>query len=234
MIGAFRRKTACFLGLFIVSGAVFAQETARWLDSAPEAKPYAAIVPRLVSGAEAVVSAGVGERLYLERLKEGVRKRASAERLGKAMEEESARLVFMAGELEAAGFRMASEARDRVLSDGALSLRSSVSREEFSAVVRTVAARGGPADRIAAAVSAIAAADPARGVAAALRLELAAALAASAVKTDRLDSVASVFARGRSFGLSPDRIARIVAAELASGGSLAAVDAAMNKERRQR
>lgn len=231
---ALRIRVMLVFSLSCLAGAAYAQDTARWLASAAEAQAYAAIAPRLVSFAETVAAAGVDERLYLDRLIEGVRKRASAERVVKAMEEEAGRLVFIAKELDSSGIRMGAEARGRALADGSLFLRASISREEFALVVKKIASGGDSVDRATATISALASADPARAVDAGLRLSLAAAMADSAVRTDRLDSIAAVFARGRSFGLSPDRIARIAAAELASGGSLAAVDAALNRERSRR
>ncbi|MFA6504535.1 MAG: hypothetical protein WCT14_00470 [Treponemataceae bacterium] len=234
MNSAFTLRTICVVALFCLAGAVFGQQTARWLSTSDEAKPYSAIAPRLIALAEAVVAAGIDEKLYLDRLIEGVRKRASPERIGKALEEETSRLLFMAKELDSSGIRMTAESRERILADGALSLRASISRDEFSAVVKKIAVKGASLDRLGSTLSALAAADPARIVGTTLRLELAEAIALSVIQTDRLDSLAAVFARGRSFGLAPDRIARIVATELGSGGSLAAVDAALNRERRQR
>jgi hypothetical protein len=234
MKGALRARAVLVLSLFCLAGAAHAQATARWLASAGEASAYAAVAPRLIAFSETVAAAGVDERLYLDRLIEGVRKRAPAERVVQAMEEEAGRLVFLAKELDASGIRMNADARGRALAEGSLFLRASGSREEFALVVKRIAAEGESADRATATVSALASADPARVVGPGLRLELAAAIAGSSVRTDRLDSIAAVFARGRSFGLSPDGIARIVVAELAAGGSLAAVDAALNRERRTR
>jgi hypothetical protein len=234
MTGPRRIRAVLVFSLACLAGGAHAQATARWLSGAAEAEAYASVTPRLVAIAGTVAAAGVDERLYLDRLVEGIRKRVPAERMVVAMEEEAARLVFAAGELEASGIRMSSESRGRALAAGSLFLRGGGSREEFSLVVKTIASRGESVDRATATISALASADPARVVDPGLRLELAGAIANSSIKTDRLDSISAVFARGRSYGLSPDRIARIAVVELASGGSLAAVDAALNRERRTR
>lgn len=234
MTKAFRLRLCGIATLFCLSSGVFSQATARWLSSAAEAKPYASISARLVSFAETVAAAGVDEKLYLDRLIEGVRKRAPAERIEKAMEEEASRLVFLAGVLDSSGLRMSSASRDRALIDGSLVLRASVSREEFAAAARTAAARNAAVDRVGATLSVLASVDPGRVVDSGLRLELAESIALSSIKTDRIDSIAAVFSRGRSFGLLPDRIARIVVTELASGGSLSAIDSALNRERIRR
>ena len=234
MSRAARFRTAFVAFLLGIAGAVSAQETVRWLSSTDEAKPYESVAERVIAAAESVVAARVPERLFLERLKEGVRKRATVDRLVKTMEEEAARLVFMARELDSSGLRMSAEERERTLSDGALFLRASVSKEEFSAAVKETAVKGAPVERASATISVLAAVDPSRVVASDLRLRLTASIAGSSIKTDRLDSLIAVFTRGRSFGLSPDRTARIVANELAAGGTLTAIDGALNRERNKR
>ncbi len=229
------RVRAVFAALLLCgAGTVFGQETGRWLASAEGAKPYAAIASGLITAAEAVTAAAVPERLFLERLKEGVSKRAAADRLLRTMEEEASRLVFMARELDGSALRMTAESRERALSAGALSLRSSVSPEEFRTVVKEAVAVGATAERVSATIAMLAAVDPSRIVDDEARLGLAAAVAGSSIKTDRIDSLIAVFARGRSFGLRADRIARIVAKELAAGGTLAAIDAAVSRERKNR
>jgi hypothetical protein len=192
------------------------------------------VAQRVITAAESVVAADVPERLFLERLKEGVRKRAAADRLLKTMEEEAARLIFLAGELDSSRLRMSSDARERALSDGALFLRASVSREEFSAIVKKTSDKGETAERVSATISVLATEDPSRVVESPLQVELAIAVAGSSIKTDRIDSLIAVFTRGRAFGLSPDRIARIVADELSAGGTLMAIDGALNRERKKR
>lgn len=229
------RFAAVFVTLLLsFAGSAFAQETERWLSSTQEAKPYAAVAKRVITAAESVAAAEVPERLFLERLKEGVRKRAAADRLARTMEEEAARLIFLASELDSSGLRMSAEAREHALADGALFLRASVSREEYGAVVKKIAAEGEAVERVSATISVLAAVDPSRVVESRLRLEFAAAVAGSSIKTDRIDSIIAVFTRGRSFGLSPDRIARIVSDELAAGGTLMAIDGALNRERKNR
>lgn len=231
-------RTARFIVISITllvgyAGLASAQETARWLSS-EEAKPYAPVAQRVIAAAESAVAAGVPERLFLERLKEGVRKRAAPDRLANTMEEEAARLVFLAGTLDSSGLAMSAESRERALSDGALFLRASVSREEFSEVVRKTAEKDYPVERVSATISVLAAVDPSLAVERQLRLELAVAIAGSSIKTDRIDSIIAVFTRGRSFGLRPDRIARIVADELSAGRTLIAIDGALNRERIKR
>lgn len=234
MRGKARFRTLLASMLLTVAGLGLAQETGRWMAAEEAAAPYASVEPRIIAAAKAVLAAKIPERLLLERLKEGVRKRAAPDRLAQAMEEEADRLIFLAGELDASGLPLTGEARERALSDGALFLRASISREEYRAVVLKTAAKDYPAERVAATVSALAAIDPSRVVDSPTRLRLAEAIAGSSIKTGRIDSLISAFTRGRSFGLSPDRIARIVSDELDLGGTLMSIDEALNRERKRR
>ena len=234
MNGLFRLGALSIFLFLLAPGVLFSQETRRYLATAAEAKPYASIASRLEAYGDSVRSAGVAERLYLDRLREGVRKGAAVELLDKAMAEEASRLVFMAGALDAGGFTAAAEVRERVLSDGALALRASVSREEFSAAVHRIGAKGLPAGRVSAVVLTLAAIDPARVLGDQARGDLVAAIAGSVIRTDRLDSLEAVFARGRSFGMDMEKIARLVTSELDAGRGLSAVDGALERERRSR
>lgn len=229
-----RLRALCVCALFGLSVGAFSQATARWLSTAEEAKPYADIASRLVSFAENVRAAGIDEKLFLDRLMEGVRKRAPVARIEKAMEEESYRLVQVAGALDSSGLRMSSASRERAVVECSLSLRASVSREELDLALRRTVAKNASVERVGAILSVLAAADPARLIDSGHRLELIASIADSTIKTDRIDSFVSIFSRGRSFGLRADRIARIVVDALGTGGGLAAVDAALNRERNRR
>jgi hypothetical protein len=230
--GSWSRRIVLILIFVICAAAAVAQETARWIGTA-EAQPYAQVADRLVSLAAEVVAERVPERLFLDRLKEGARKRAAPDRLAAALAEDAARLVFAARSVDAAGLRASGSERERVLSDCFLALRASVNREEVSAAIGSVAESGAPPARIGAVIAVLAAVDPGRLVPADARMEFVIALAGSPIPADRIDSVAAAFARGRSYGLHPERIVRLVAAELAAGGNLRSLDEALNKERRK-
>ena len=82
-----RARLAALLAAALVCARAGAQETERWFSSAREAAPYAALAGRISELARELVSGGVPERLLLDRLVEGARKRAAPERLLAAMEE---------------------------------------------------------------------------------------------------------------------------------------------------
>lgn len=229
--GDWSRRIVLIL-ISVSCAAAVAQETARWVETA-EAQPYAQVADRLVSLAAEVVAERVPERLFLDRLKEGARKRATPDRLAAALAEDAARLVFAARSVDAAGLRTSGAERERVLSDCFLALRASAGREEVSAAIGRVAESGAPPARVGAVLAVLAAVDPGRLVSADARMEFVIALAGSSIPADRIDSVAAAFARGRSYGLHPERLVRLVAAELAAGGNLRSLDEALNKERRK-
>lgn len=234
MLAAALRRSAAVFSLLLLGVIATSQETSRWFDSTPEAKPYAELRDRLLTYAASVTGSGVPEVLFLERLKEGIRKRAPPERLATALEEEASRLIFLAKTVDASGLTKTREERTRLLEEGAVAFRASVTRDEFSEALNQVKASGGSGLRVGAVVLTLAATDPGRLVGKETRIDLIRAMAGTVVATERLDSLVAAFARGRSYGLHPEVIARIVAQTLWRGGNLAAVDEALNREGRRR
>ncbi len=205
-----------------------------WLSRSAEARPYEAIAGNLREIVAGAAADGVAERLLLDRIVEGARKKASADRLLQAVEAEADRLSFLARSLAEGWPDTNAKRRETVLAELSLALRSGVDREEWGRASRSVLDAKGAPERAVAIVDLLASIDPARLIPAEDRLALVGAIAASRFRTDSIDSLVAVFTRGRARGLSPALVARAIAEGLAAGGNLASVDRVLEGYRRDR
>lgn len=218
----------------LAASSLNAQEMDRWLSRSAEARAYAAIEGDLRAIAAGAVAAGVPERLLVDRLVEGSRKKAGADRMLEALKAEAARLAFIAKTLDADWPDAGSKRRESAMAEVSIALRAGVIGEEWSAASRCVRDAKGPLDRAIQIVDMLAAVDPARLIGPEDRLRLVAAIAASRLRTGSIDSLVSVFSRGRARGLSPASVAGAVVEALSAGGNLASIDRVLEGYRRDR
>lgn len=229
-------KAAIFAALlFAAITPAAGQDLSAWFDHAPEAAAYASGRHAAEALAAKVRAAGLADRLLVDRIVEGVRKRVPPDRLIAAMVDETTRLesisrllaersLLPADPSEAAGFA----------AEASLLMRAGATTAEFEAALDAAAkleTQGKPGSsqgiRVERALSAIA---TVRAINARFPLDeadrssLCFALVGSVLDSGRFDSLVSVFAKYRAIGLPAQRIASIVAKVCVEGGSLELIE----------
>ncbi|GAB1483401.1 hypothetical protein MASR2M78_22170 [Treponema sp.] len=139
---------ALSLCMLLLPALLGAQETARYLTEEKETEKYADIHLSLLSLAGSLSAASIPERLFLDRLKEGVRKHAPSARLLMALESDVSRFLFVAALIDSSALKPSAETREKAIYEASIAFRLSLTKEEYRTAFAMVNTRGGGVERI--------------------------------------------------------------------------------------
>ncbi len=213
------RAIAIFL-LCTVSVPVSAGEIDRWFDTDSRASDYTAIRGELVVLADALDRGGIPVDLLVDRLDEGSAKKVKAPKLLEALRKDGDDLLFL-GSLYVRRYPVlsADEPGKRVaLVVGSLILRSGIDRDDLEKCLPDSRTDVHVVQRNLEALLAVALVHRRSPLGPGQLLRLTQAIASSSEKSDRFQTLSSLFVRGRAGGIRESEIAELVIGTFGRGG----------------
>lgn len=212
------RAFALFAAAAILTAPVAADALSDWFDL-PCARNYLSARAEIESLRDLLESGGVTSELLVERLREGCAKKVASEKLMAAIREDTERFLYLGKTFSDLPSGIADSAeRDPFIRDGAIALRSGITRTDFASCLEGLSPGGLP--RRLSAILAAAAVNSRFPLESADTPLLVRALDGSPDRESRFSRLSAVYVRARSGGLSASETTERAIKILSSGGTL--------------
>lgn len=202
-----------------------------WFDTSKEGRVLASVREALMGLVTRAMKAGVPYEAFIARIKEAVAKGASPDTVVKALSEDAARWIWIAGLLDGSSWPPASVAPGFYVAT-ASALRNGVDEASVRALVLWARDSGAGAEKAGAALTAAAAVSTALrsgsgGLGAGDSGGAALLLVRSRLRVGQYQAVADMARRAAAAGVGADRFMAALGATLGTGGSLADLERAL-------